>query len=153
MFVWELVTLPTEFRAQRHQSPYTFSASLGSAVTTWSTALKSSVRGFVRGFRLQKLLIFKLGLNQNHYTFTSISLIEIVLYSGFPWTQFINYKCCHMRLATLRTLPLLLDRSPQRALPTGTDVESGSSQSKSETSVNSSNSGELGTQRDQLPHK
>ena len=35
-------------------------------------------------------------------------------------------------------------RSPQRALPTGTKVESGTSQSKSGTSVNLGNGGALG---------
>ena len=38
----------------------------------------------VYGFHMQTLIIYKLGFNQNYYTFTLILLIKIVLYSKFP---------------------------------------------------------------------
>ena len=37
----------------------------------------------VGGFHLETLIIYKLGFNQNYYTFTSILLIKIVLCSNF----------------------------------------------------------------------
>ena len=46
---------------------------------------------------LQTLIIYKLGLNQIHYAFTLILLINIVLCSKFSSTQFINYKRFDMR--------------------------------------------------------
>ena len=45
---------------------------------------------------LQTLVIYKVGFNQNNYTFTSILLIEIVLCRTFSWAKFINHKCFHM---------------------------------------------------------
>ena len=42
------------------------------------------------GFHMQTLLIYKLGFNQNYCTFTSILLIEIVLWSKFPLTKSMN---------------------------------------------------------------
>jgi len=36
-----------------------------------------------RGFRMQTLVIYKLGFNQNYYTFTLILLLKIVLRSRF----------------------------------------------------------------------
>ena len=50
-----------------------------------------------RGFHLQTLIIYKLGCNQNCYTFTLILLMKIVMCSKFPCTKFINYKCFDMR--------------------------------------------------------
>ena len=38
-------------------------------------------------------MIHKFGENQNHFTFTLILLIMIVLCSKFPWTKVINHKC------------------------------------------------------------
>ena len=46
---------------------------------------------------MQTLIIDKLGVNQNYYTFTLILLIKTVLCSQFPWTKFINYGCFDMR--------------------------------------------------------
>ena len=46
---------------------------------------------------MQTLIIYKLGFNQNYYTFTLILLIKIVLCSKFPSTKFINYKCFEMK--------------------------------------------------------
>jgi len=51
-------------------------------------------------FHMQTLVIYKLGFNQNYYTFTLILLIKIVLCSKFRWTTIINYKCFDMRLWT-----------------------------------------------------
>jgi len=45
-----------------------------------------------------KHIIYKLGFNQNYYTFALILLIKIILCSEFHWTKFINYECFHMRL-------------------------------------------------------
>jgi len=45
---------------------------------------------------MQILIIYKLGFNQNYYTFAWILLIKIVLCSKFHWTKLINYKCFHM---------------------------------------------------------
>ena len=45
-----------------------------------------------------KHIIYKLGCNQNYYTFALISLMKIVMCSKFPWNKFINYKCFDMRL-------------------------------------------------------
>jgi hypothetical protein len=53
-----------------------------------------------RGVEMQTLMIYKLGFNQNHYTFTLILLIKIVLSSKFIWTKFIIYKCFGMRVRT-----------------------------------------------------
>ena len=47
---------------------------------------------------LQTLIIYKLGVNQNYYTFTLILLIKIVLCSEFPRTNFIDDKCFDMKL-------------------------------------------------------
>ena len=43
------------------------------------------------------LTIYKLGFNQNYYTFALNFLINIVLCSKFPLTKFVNYKCFEMR--------------------------------------------------------
>jgi len=40
---------------------------------------------------MQTLTIYKLGFNQDYYTFTFISLIKIVLCSKFPLTKFIYH--------------------------------------------------------------
>ena len=50
---------------------------------------------------LQTLMHYKLGFNQNFYTFTMISLIKIVLRSKFPWSKFMNYQCFDMRSAVI----------------------------------------------------
>ena len=44
-------------------------------------------------FHMQTLIIYKLGFNQNYYTITLNSLIKIVRWSKFLWTQFRSYKC------------------------------------------------------------
>ena len=44
---------------------------------------------FGSGSHVQTLIIGKLGVDQNHYTFTLILLIKIVLCSRFPRTKFI----------------------------------------------------------------
>jgi len=49
------------------------------------------------GFHMQTLIIYKLGANQNYYTFTLILLIKIDMCSKFPGTKFSNYKCFEMR--------------------------------------------------------
>ena len=51
---------------------------------------------------LHTLMIYEIGFNQDNYTFTLVLLINIVLCSKFPWTEFINYKCIVMRLACPR---------------------------------------------------
>ena len=40
----------------------------------------------------------KLGFNQNHHTFASISLIKIVRFCKFHGTKFINFECFHVRV-------------------------------------------------------
>jgi len=40
---------------------------------------------------------YKLGFNQIYTTFPLILLLTIVLYSRFPATKFVNYKCFEMR--------------------------------------------------------
>ena len=52
---------------------------------------------------MQTLIIYKLGFNENYYTFTFILLIKIVLCSKFPGTKFINYKCFDMRANSARS--------------------------------------------------
>jgi hypothetical protein len=47
-------------------------------------------------------MIYKLGFNQNYYTFTLMLLIKIVLCSEFPWTRFINHKCFDMKFGWRR---------------------------------------------------
>ena len=51
---------------------------------------------------MQTLTIYKLGFNQNYYTFTVILLIKIVLSSNVPWTKFMNYQCVEMRSVPVR---------------------------------------------------
>ena len=46
---------------------------------------------------MQTLIVFKIGINQNYYTFTLILLMHIVLCGQFPWTEFINHKCFEMK--------------------------------------------------------
>ena len=46
---------------------------------------------------MQTLIIYKLGFNQNYYTFTLMLLIKIVLCIKFPWINFIKYKCFEMK--------------------------------------------------------
>ena len=40
----------------------------------------------------------KLGFNQNHHTFASISRIKIVRFCQFHGTKFINFECFHVRV-------------------------------------------------------
>jgi hypothetical protein len=49
-----------------------------------------------RRTHFQTLRTYKLGINQNHYTFTLVLLIKIDLCSELPWTKFISYKCFDM---------------------------------------------------------
>ena len=62
----------------------------------------ASDRNFFRfssRFHLRTLVIFELDFNQNFFTFTLVLLmIKMVMCSDFPWTQFIDYMCFHMRL-------------------------------------------------------
>ena len=46
---------------------------------------------------MQTLTIYKVGFNQNYCTFTLILPINIVMWSKFPWTKFINCKRFEMR--------------------------------------------------------
>ena len=46
---------------------------------------------------VEALIIHKLGVNQNFYTFASILLIKMVLCSKFYATKFINFKWFHMK--------------------------------------------------------
>ena len=46
---------------------------------------------------MQTLMIYKLGFNQNYYTFTFLLLTKIVLCGEFPCTKFLNYKCFGVR--------------------------------------------------------
>ena len=48
---------------------------------------------------LQTLIIYKLGFNQNNYSFTPILLIKIVLCREFPWIKFMNHKFFDMKSA------------------------------------------------------
>jgi hypothetical protein len=47
---------------------------------------------------VETLIIYKLGSNQNYYTFPLTLLIRIVLCSKFP----MNHKCFHMRSASTK---------------------------------------------------
>ena len=47
---------------------------------------------------METFVIYKLGFNQNYYTFALILLTKIVLCSKFHWTKFIDYECFHMTL-------------------------------------------------------
>jgi hypothetical protein len=43
-------------------------------------------------FHMQRRVIHKLSFNENHLTFTSILLIDILLWIKFPWTKLMDYK-------------------------------------------------------------
>ena len=60
-------------------------------------------------FICKHLIIYKLGFNQNYYTFTLILLLKIILCSKFPLTELINHKCFEMRFSftSLQHLPPL----------------------------------------------
>ena len=64
--------------------------------------------------RMQPLMIYKLGFDQDYYTLTLISLIKIGLCSKCPRIHLIKYKCFEMRSggwssrSTLLLLVLLL---------------------------------------------
>jgi len=42
-------------------------------------------------FHVETLMVYKLGFNQNYFTFSLILLIKLVLCGNFPRTMFINY--------------------------------------------------------------
>ena len=51
---------------------------------------------YARRSHLQTLKIYTLGFNQNHYTFTSVLLMKIVLRGTFYGTKLKNCKCLCM---------------------------------------------------------
>jgi len=64
-----------------------------------SCAREGTFLGCTRGDQshVETLKIYKLGSNQNYYTFALILLIKIVLCGKFHRTKFIHYKCFHMK--------------------------------------------------------
>ena len=59
-------------------------------------------RSFVRAIckcrpHMQTIIIYKLGFDQDYFTFTLILVINIVPCSEFPWTDFMNYNCFQSR--------------------------------------------------------
>ena len=58
------------------------------------------------GFHCERLVNYKLGINQNNYMFTSKSLINIVLCSKFHRTKS-DYKCFHMRSVGLALMAVI----------------------------------------------
>ena len=65
-------------------------------MATPSKSLKGRAAAQV-GSHLQISIIYKLGFNQNYFTFTLILLTQILSCGRFPWTEFINYKCFDIR--------------------------------------------------------
>ena len=62
--------------------------------TFWESAPQVTVWARVH---LETIVIYQLGFSQNYCTFSSTSLINIVLCDKFPWTKFIDCKYFDMR--------------------------------------------------------
>ena len=54
------------------------------------------------GFHLQTLIIYRLGFNQNHYTFTFISLVKMIV--GFYIKTLIIYELSSREFTTQNDL-------------------------------------------------
>ena len=64
---------------------------------TWSWSSQATSNPLSPQSPMPTLIMYRLGFNQNYYSFTLILLTQIVMRSKFSWNKFISYRCFELR--------------------------------------------------------